>query len=517
METETKRFQVVHILRNGSTEEWSAADANNKILAQGEPGIEFLDGETKIKIGDGTSKWSELPYVGGTSSQIFEVTTESGQSHADAIEAITANTTLHSGDICIVKDPFGVDKYSYTAYVYNENYTYNSIDTSDIEPIETELIPVPDGSNIDQYFQITVPFETNDDFIEGAGHSYLANTIIKCDYIDEYDPDTGIQLYGLYIVSYCRPEWRAMDGNYNAENVYFNEDMLVTKEVGYITLTNGQGTIPSKNKNLKEVFEAIWVKEADPSKTDPTVSVSLTKTGTYEAGTTVSGITYSCTFNDGKYTYGPEPTGSTAGTWTIRTSTGTTLNTTSGNIADILIIDNETNTTNFYVSAKTTYTDGYVPVTNKGNPCTDTSKQIKAGTTKEASSGAIKGYRKPFWGYYNTANSLSDPTSITSAQIRAFGAVAGQFGTSTDGVPSSFTVPADTKQVYFAVKAGRKNSLSIKNETALNAPVACTKVAKGVSVSDARGGDNNPTPYDLWYVNFDQGTSGSAKLILTWS
>ena len=48
--------------------------------------------------------------------------------------------------------------------------------------------------------------------------------------------------------------WRAMDGNYNAENVYFDEDLITTTEIGNITLTNGSAVIASAGKNLKQVF-----------------------------------------------------------------------------------------------------------------------------------------------------------------------------------------------------------------------------------------------------------------------
>jgi hypothetical protein len=58
--------------------------------------------------------------------------------------------------------------------------------------------------------------------------------------------------------------WQAMDGNYNAENVYFSEDLITTVNVGNIELSGGKAIIPSSGKNLKEVFEAIFVKEETP-------------------------------------------------------------------------------------------------------------------------------------------------------------------------------------------------------------------------------------------------------------
>ena len=69
--------------------------------------------------------------------------------------------------------------------------------------------------------------------------------------------------YTAYV--YNGSAWVAMDGNYNAENVYFDKDLVTTSAVGNITLTNGQATIAAAGKNLKQVFDTIFVKEKNPS------------------------------------------------------------------------------------------------------------------------------------------------------------------------------------------------------------------------------------------------------------
>lgn len=70
--------------------------------------------------------------------------------------------------------------------------------------------------------------------------------------------------------------WAAMDGNYNAENVYFDEDIMITTNVGNITTTNGSANIPAAGKNIKQVFEALWTKENyNPSVTNPSISISV--------------------------------------------------------------------------------------------------------------------------------------------------------------------------------------------------------------------------------------------------
>lgn len=73
--------------------------------------------------------------------------------------------------------------------------------------------------------------------------------------------------------------WKAMDGNYNAENVYFDEDIMITHEVGNIKLSNGSANIPATGKNLKQVFEALWTKENfNPTVTNPSIGLYLDKT-----------------------------------------------------------------------------------------------------------------------------------------------------------------------------------------------------------------------------------------------
>ena len=69
-------------------------------------------------------------------------------------------------------------------------------------------------------------------------------------------------------------------------------------------------------------------------------------------------------------------------------------------------------------------------------------------------------------------------------------------------------------EVHIELKKGTKNSITVKNSSALNAPVAFTKVTD-IMVEGANSFDE--TAYDLWYANFDNATTGSAALIITWA
>lgn len=102
------------VLRNDTTANWTTN--KTKVLLKGEVGIEFTaEGKQKMKIGDGSTTWENLPYAGGN-NKTFQV---------NDLAEITA-TDLEVGDIAIVKTTIYVDsendansKYSYTGYVYN--------------------------------------------------------------------------------------------------------------------------------------------------------------------------------------------------------------------------------------------------------------------------------------------------------------------------------------------------------------------------------------------------------------
>ena len=92
-------------------------------------------------------------------------------------------------------------------------------------------------------------------------------------------------------------DWAAMDGNYNAENVYFDENIMITTAVGNISLSNGSAEIPAAGKNLKQVFEALWTKENfNPTVSNPSIELTINKTSAEgEVGTTFTAPTATVT------------------------------------------------------------------------------------------------------------------------------------------------------------------------------------------------------------------------------
>lgn len=401
------------ILRNDITAGWEAvkADKTYKLL-KGEIGIEFVEGGSpKMKIGDGTSTWADLPYFGGTATQLYEATLNAGETHSAAIARATSGAQINSGDFVVVKEAVGTDKYQYTAYVY------------------------------------------------------------------------------------AADAWKALDGNYNAENVYFDKDLTITSNVGvqHIDAT-GSKTLPTTGKNVKQVLDLLFAEEKDPSVTQPSVGITLNEAGAKEVGTSVT-PSYKVAFNKGKYEFGPD-TGVTA-TYAVSDTASHSATTDTGSFAAFTVEP----TTNYKVSVTATHTAGADPVSNLGNGRGDL--KITAGE-KTATSAAITGYRGWFQGYYNGTQALADATTITSTQLRAFGVKNGTFNTEMN--------TNKMQQMFFAAPAG-----TVKTLTVSNAVNGAPQTVKKTTVSVEGANNYQAIDYDLYYVANATAESGDSKFTIAFT
>lgn len=99
-------------------------------------------------------------------------------------------------------------------------------------------------------------------------------------------------------------KWRAMDGNYNANNVYFSEDVTVTTTVGNKTTSNNTPiNLEFTGKNLKEVYEYLYAKEdIQIAVTGTSATINLSKSSdSLEVGSTYTLPTASVSTGSGKY------------------------------------------------------------------------------------------------------------------------------------------------------------------------------------------------------------------------
>lgn len=295
----------------------------------------------------------------------------------------------------------------------------------------------------------------------------------------------------------------------DADNIYLTKDLIVTEPVGVITqkmIDEGNGrytaiSLKDKNNNPRQVsveqaFSELFAVEKNPSKTDPSVTVALNKAGSYEAGTELTGITYSATFEDGKYQYGPEPTGVTVTAWEAKTNGGVVVGTTaSGPIADMEVAAD----TNYYLTFKATYSAGSYAKTNLGNEST---VSIAAGS-KTKNTSAIKGYRNTFYGTISDAN-----TALTSDVIRG---LTSSNATLAAGDTFTIDIPSTAAKAIIAVPKGLGIS-SVKHEEGLWAPVLSTFTPQEISVEGAN--KNAAITYDVYVASVGYSSTNHYHVII---
>ena len=273
---------------------------------------------------------------------------------------------------------------------------------------------------------------------------------------------------------YDGSNWAAMDGNYSAKNVFFNQDFTFTTKIGTVqTLTNGSTTVKAAGKNLEEFFSALFAQEnLKPTKTDPSVKLTINDGGAFEVGTTVN-PSYVASFEDGSYQYGPEPTGAEVTEWSIISSNSDNYTQASGALKSVYVLED----TNLSVTATAKYDDGVYAKTNLGN---DSTVKVTAGSKYKTVSNAVTGYRNSFYG------TLADKTTeLNSANIRQLNKsgktlVAGDTFTidvNKGALRTVLAVPANITPSYVGHREG------------LNAPLLDENTTKyTVSISGATAG-----------------------------
>lgn len=321
--------------------------------------------------------------------------------------------------------------------------------------------------------------------------------------------------------------WKAMAGNYNAANVYYDKNIQVTQTVGNIETSNNTPVdLEFKGKNMEQIWQYLYATEdLELSITQPSVSMSVSGSTSKEVGNTFSDPVVKITFADGSYEYGSKDESGVSYTkadgagvlWSaaeIKDSEGNVLatKTESSNSALQVTFDVEDNVihegsvTYSFTGKASCPASVRKPVTNLGNfinsngeavtAYVDGTKQTAAVTDKVLSASAtITGWRGCFWGY-KTSKEL-DPTALTSTQIRALGNGPSQ---SLGTISKSLT---KMQQIFVAFPANKYTSVTVTN-TDLGAAQTVKKVT-GVQVEGYNGYE--AADYDVYYVSNDNADS----------
>ena len=292
--------------------------------------------------------------------------------------------------------------------------------------------------------------------------------------IVSHDIDGTHKSYTAYV--YDGESWKAMDGNYDASNVYFGDNITMAgsySQIGNLTKTqNGTATFAVKGKSVAEAFTEIFSKRLQPSTpTQPSVSLTFSQAKAYEVGTTVT-PSWSATLSTGSYTYGPA-TGITATAWEISDTAGNTATTASGSFDAITVADG----TNYKITAKATHGAGAVANDNLGSP---SSPEVKiAAGSKSKTSDAITGYRNTFYGTKTTKDAL-DSAAIRSLSNKSNTAWA-------NGKSFTVQIPVGAVRVVFAYPATLRDVNSVKDVNGLNAEIKSAFAKSTIAVEGANG------------------------------
>ena len=429
--------------------------------APGEPGkdgvsptvaVEVIEGGHRIRITDvnGTKSFDVMDGKDGTSEP------GAGEPGKDGVSPTVEITQIEGGNRVTITDANGVQSFDVMDGQNGEDAESPAVT---IEVIDGgHRVSITDASG-------TKTFDVLDGKDGEDGHTPVKGE----DYFTPEDVAEIAQKAAELVEVPAAPEIDQFD----AEKVIFPEDseaFLTTTAIGNIKLVNGQAEIPVAGKNLRQVWESIFVKEKNPATTQPSVAITFNQAKAYEVGTKVT-PEYSATLKAGSYTYGPA-TGIKATAWSVSDTDDNTSDAASGSFPQITVSDN----TSYKITATATHGDGTIPLTNTGNEYA--AGQIKAGT-KSATSAAITGYRNSFYG------TLSEKNELTSGIIRGLAGVSG--AALANGSTFDVAIPVGALRVVIAYPATLRDVSSIKDVNGMNAEISSSFTPMTVQVEGANG------------------------------
>lgn len=274
-------------------------------------------------------------------------------------------------------------------------------------------------------------------------------------------------------------EWKAMDGNYRADNVYFDDDITYTVAIGTLSKPSGSAKFAAKGKSVEYVLSKLMAQEANPFKTNPSVSFSSQGGfGTFEIGTKKN-LTYTAALSAGSYTYGPA-TGITAQSWNVKCTGIDEAKATATDTFENVIAE----ATPKKITATATYGEGSIPVTNLGNPYP--AGKITAGSASKDSDSLV-GVRHMFYGVVKSAD-----FELNSANIRSL-----KHETAAKKTIDTFTAGEGAVKVIVACPAGHNvTKVTLPSAMGADATADFVKQAGTVAVEGAEG--YTSAPYTVW-------------------
>lgn len=383
---------------------------------------------------------------------------------------------------------------------------YSGLQMSDIESsLQRDNFTLLDGTGLDQ----DVANGTDEERLatittKKQGDIAVVKTLISG---DKYS-------YTAYV--YDGENWGAMDGNYNASNVFLSGSFDLAGD--WTNVGNIKKSDKTKNvdgMSIQQLFQDMFDQTLQPGNpTSPSIGNVTIRNGSsgnyvnsdlsFEVGTTVTPA-YSVTYDDGAYTYTAK-TGANATTWTVTnnvtpagssTPTVGSINangqvTATGTFPAITIGD----TTSYTITVDVDYQAGNVALDNKGGE-SNPKKQITAGSVTAKTSKAFKGYRAFFYGGVASPSNGEGAVAIDSTLIRSLNN-GGATSSKTLGTYAASSV-TNCKRIIVAIpKGANKGVTKVLMPSAANfdATADFKELSSTVNVNDASLA--NPVEYRVW-------------------
>jgi hypothetical protein len=244
--------------------------------------------------------------------------------------------------------------------------------------------------------------------------------------------------YKAYVFDGTLGTWKAMDGNYSANNVYFENDITAMYTFGKHTGTDASPvTIDAKGMTLAQVFEGALTKVNNaPSVTNPTCDISIASQSDKEIGSTVNTFTWNRSYTDGSYGFGrygdtkEKSAGCKLSSSTVTcskelTDASTALSATSGTayLTEPVTLGIGSNTIATMNLTCNYEASPYEPANNIGGKATEKSP-IAAGSKTDSATLTVSGYRQALYIGTTTQERASD--SITSDFLKGVEKVDGK-------------------------------------------------------------------------------------------
>lgn len=399
--------------------------------------------------------------------------------------------------------------------------------------IDTNKFKIGDGSTVWanlKYFESGVQ-NTYQDNIDTDGTNVGDVAVVKTEIAN------GKYAHTAYI--WDGANWAAMDGNYSAENVYFDEDLTYTANIGALTLgTQNSKKLASKGKSLEEVLKQILAETKNPTITQPSyknlVAKATYKNSSTEIGSSITALGWTADSSKGSYEFGSYD--STTQQSTTATTPGITpvyevkygdvvLGTTEDSasnvsLAEPIVIDSTGSKTYATISGTMSWNnDTLQPINNIGGQ--ENAEGVKYSPIAEGSIDlsanlTLAGYYQGC--FYGCSTTEVNAENVTSAKIRSLGKTNKAYAKGD----LTLDVPVGTKSIVIACPADKTGPTYTLNTTVNSEMMSLSKAENIIKTLEVGGADatdenigNYAKNYNVWVFTPAEAYGSVAKLTIT--